>query len=108
MDVPDQVGEPLLFEYRGKDCLRGVFKARMQVYNQADGISYPPFSNVIQFCQASPTSIAAPPNVSGTCKHDISSARCSKRSSSSRASTSSWAAQLGICRGGRSPTPRRS
>ena len=29
----------------------------MQVYNQADGISYPPFSNVIQFCQASPTSI---------------------------------------------------
>lgn len=49
IDVPDPfsnpAGQPLIFEYRDKD------------YNHAEGVSYPPLSNVNQFCIASPTSL---------------------------------------------------
>eukprot|EP00434_Breviolum_minutum_P028872 symbB.v1.2.025536.t1/scaffold2483.1/size114807/10 len=55
VDVPDALsnppGQPLTFEYRNKD------------YNQGDGVSYPPFSNVNQFCLASSTSLIFQPNL---------------------------------------------
>ncbi|CAE7022780.1 cysS [Symbiodinium natans] len=56
VDVEDPLspGQSMKFTYRDKD------------YNQADGISLPPYSNVVQHCKSAPTTFIFQPNLFAT------------------------------------------